>query len=85
MTQQENDNAYFFYMADEDEIVLPATFTVKAHQPVEGGSLMLLGHDKSLEWILNSKGLTVSIYKNTSKYSTKSICMDIKGLKDKIS
>jgi alpha-L-fucosidase len=63
MTQQENGNAYFFYMTDEGETNMPATITVKVHQPDEGETVMLLGYDQPLIWSKNNEGFTVNIPK----------------------
>lgn len=63
MTQQENGNAYFFYMTEEGETSMPATITVKAHQPAEGETVMLLGYNQPLIWSKNNEGFTVNIPK----------------------
>ncbi|MFK8059416.1 MAG: alpha-L-fucosidase, partial [Polaribacter sp.] len=61
MTQQENGNAYFFYMAKEDEKVMPATITINAHQPTKGSKVTFLGYNKPLKWNANDEGFTVKI------------------------
>ncbi len=61
MTQQKNGNAYFFYMAQEDETRMPAFINISSHQPVEGGTVRLLGYEEALEWTTNKEGFTVQI------------------------
>lgn len=63
MTQQENGNAYFFYMSEEEETIMPASITINTHQPIEGGTVMLLGYDQPLKWTKNGQGFTVNIPK----------------------
>ncbi|MFK7749488.1 MAG: alpha-L-fucosidase, partial [Kordia sp.] len=63
MTQQENGNAYFFYMAAEDEKIMPSTITVNSHQPSEGATVELLGYNQPLKWSKSGKGFTVDIPK----------------------
>mgnify|MGYP000346366129 FL=1 len=63
MTQQENGNAYFFYMAAEDEKIMPAKITVNSHQPSNGATVNLLGYNKPLKWSKNGEGFTVNIPK----------------------
>lgn len=63
MTQQENGNAYFFYMAAEDEKIMPVSITVNSHQPSNGATVKLLGYNKPLKWSKNGEGFTVNIPK----------------------
>lgn len=67
MTQQDNGNAYFFYMANENETTLPAKITIDSHQPVKGGTVRLLGYDQPLSWTPTGEGFTVSIPKQLQK------------------
>ncbi|MCF7920199.1 MAG: alpha-L-fucosidase [Candidatus Cloacimonetes bacterium] len=50
MTQQENGNAYFFYLCESDENTMPATIRIDSHCPAEKAEVTLLGYDKPLEW-----------------------------------
>lgn len=63
MTQQENGNAYFFYMAQENETTMPATISVNSHQPADGATVMLLGYDEPLQWTKEGEGFRVKIPK----------------------
>lgn len=63
MTQQANGNAYFFYLAEENETEIPATITVKSHQPTKDSEVHLLGYDKPLKWTAAGNGFTVTIPK----------------------
>lgn len=61
MTQQENGNSYFFYMAEENETKIPATISIASHQPIKGGTVTLLGYNEPLKWIPNGEGFTATI------------------------
>ncbi|MCG8330726.1 MAG: alpha-L-fucosidase [Chitinophagales bacterium] len=63
MTQQENGNAYFFYMAEENEDQIPAEISITSHQPKEGSSITLLGYNKPLKWTKTATGFKVVIPK----------------------
>jgi alpha-L-fucosidase len=63
MTQQENGDMYFFYMAEEDETVMPSEIVVNALQPAKGSKVSLLGSDLILSWKPKGNGFSVSIPK----------------------
>ncbi|MFA7273796.1 MAG: alpha-L-fucosidase [Crocinitomicaceae bacterium] len=63
MTQQNNGNSYFFYLAKENETTMPAEIHVRSHQPVSGSTIMLLGYNQPLKWKKKDNGFTVSIPK----------------------
>jgi len=63
MTQQDNGNAYFFYMAAEDEKELPKSIMVNSHQPAANSSVHILGYDQPLTWYASGNGFTVNIPK----------------------
>ncbi|MBR8534205.1 alpha-L-fucosidase [Carboxylicivirga sediminis] len=63
MTQQDNGNAYFMYMAEAGENSMPATITVTSQQPVDGSEVHLLGYHKPLKWKKVADGFSVSIPK----------------------
>lgn len=63
MTQQDNGNAYFFYMAKENETALPAEISIASHQPTDGSTVTLLGDNQPLKWKKNGEGFTVTIPK----------------------
>lgn len=67
MTQQKNGNAYFFYLAKDKETELPATITIKSHQPANGSEVYLLGYEKALKWTAVGNGFTVNIPKSLRK------------------
>lgn len=61
MTLQENGNAYFFYMTQENETKIPETISITSQQPAEGAEVTLLGYNEPLAWIKNDQGFTVNI------------------------
>jgi len=61
MTQQANGNAYFFYMSEENENVMPAEILVKSHQPKAKAKVTLLGSKKTLSWETSGEGFTIKI------------------------
>ncbi|MBR9919535.1 MAG: alpha-L-fucosidase [Bacteroidetes bacterium] len=61
MTQQANGDAYFFYLADENETEMPASISVKSHQPKKDSKVYLLGYEKALKWRTTESGFTVDI------------------------
>ncbi len=63
MTQKENGNAYFYYLAKEEETTMPDRIVIKSHQPAKGSKVMLLGYDKPLSWEETGTGFTVKIPK----------------------
>ena len=67
LTQQENGNTYFFYMAIEGENQLPETITIESHQPTKESKVTLLGSSIALKWKVVGKGFTVSIPENLRK------------------
>ncbi|GGG98003.1 alpha-L-fucosidase [Polaribacter pacificus] len=78
MTQQENGNAYFFYMAKEGETSIPKEITVQSHQPDKGAKVYLLGYEKPLRWITDGKGFRVQIPKGLQKKSPSKYVFTIK-------
>lgn len=63
MTQQDNGNAYFFYLCKAGETTMPETLTIPSHQPAPGATVTLLGSQKSLKWKTEGSGFTVTIPK----------------------
>ncbi|GLR15639.1 alpha-L-fucosidase [Portibacter lacus] len=61
MTQKENGNTYFFYMAEEDEKNMPSKISVESHQPAAGSEVTLLGYDQPLKWMKEKAGFSVEI------------------------
>jgi len=61
MTQQDNGNVYFMYMADEGEKTIPAEIKVESLQPANGAKLTLLGSRIRLKWRKDGNGFVVSI------------------------
>ncbi|MGQ1889912.1 alpha-L-fucosidase [Thermophagus sp. OGC60D27] len=60
MTQKEG-HAYFIYMDKEKSGKMPRKVHIKAHQPVSGASVTLLGFDFPLKWIPVNNGFEVNI------------------------
>lgn len=61
ITQQENGNTFFFYLAAEDELNLPSEIAIKSHQPANGATVTLLGFEKKLKWKKDGEGFKVII------------------------
>lgn len=61
MTQQENGETYFFYLAKEGELEMPEEIEVKSHQPKNDASVTLLGSNKKLKWSKMGDGFKVII------------------------
>jgi alpha-L-fucosidase len=61
MTQQDNGNAYFFYLANQDENTMPAEIIIKSHQPTKKAKVYLLGYAKPLKWKKLNEGFKVFI------------------------
>jgi alpha-L-fucosidase len=70
MTQQDNGNAYFFYLCRADEPSMPETITIKSQRPAKGAKVTLLGHQKTLKWESEGKGFKVFIPKSLRNRST---------------
>lgn len=64
MTQQDNGETYFFYLAEEGEHQMPAEIVIKSHQPAKGSSVVLLGSEKKLTWKNTEAGFVVTIPKS---------------------
>ncbi len=64
MTQQDNGNAYFFYLCKEGENKMPEAISIQSHQPAEGAKVTLLGSKKSLKWEPSGDGFKVFIPKS---------------------
>lgn len=64
MTQQDNGNAYFFYMAKENENKMLSHISITSHQPKEGSIVTLLGYNKPLKWVKTGTGFNVTIPKS---------------------
>ena len=60
ITQKEDGNTYFFYMAEEGEKNMPAQIMVNSLQPEVGSSVSLLGKGK-VKWKEDGDGFVVSI------------------------
>lgn len=63
MTQQDNGNAYFFYLCKDGENNMPESITIQSHQPAKGAQVSLLGSKKSLKWEPAGDGFKVFIPK----------------------
>lgn len=61
MTQQDNGNAYFFYLCNENETMIPGEIIIKSHQPSPDATVTLLGINKPLKWELLADGFKVII------------------------
>ncbi len=67
MTQQDNGNAYFFYMTEENENTIPSEILITSHQPEKNAKVTLLGSKKSLKWKKVGNGFKIIIPKELSK------------------
>lgn len=63
MTQKKSGEAYFFYIAGENETSIPSEIVVKSHHPAKGARITLLGSNKSLKWVATGEGFKVKIPK----------------------
>lgn len=63
MTQNDQGNAFFYYMAEEEETTMPAQIEIRSHQPAKGSQVSLLGYNKPLSWKKTATGFTVKIPK----------------------
>ena len=61
ITQQENGETYFFYLAEEGEIKMPEEIAIKSHHPAKGALVTLLGSNKKLKWLKDGDGFKVTI------------------------
>jgi alpha-L-fucosidase len=67
MTQQENGETYFFYLAAEDEAELPGEIIIKSHQPAKGANVTLMGINKKLKWSNDGDGFIITIPNSVQK------------------
>ena len=67
MTQQENGNVYFLYLAGKDEGHLPDKIAIKSLQPAKGAKVTLLGSKVTLRWKAVGEGFVVSIPESLRK------------------
>jgi len=67
MTQKEDGTTYFFYLAKEDEVVMPSRIKISSHQPGKGSTIHLLGIDKALTWSESGKGFAINIPESIQK------------------
>ena len=61
MTQKDNGNSYFFYMADEKESKIPDEIVINSHFPSKNAKIQLLGIDTPLKWVKSNKGFKILI------------------------
>lgn len=61
MTQQDNGNAYFFYLCEENEVKMPSEIIIKSHQPVPKAIVTFLGIKEVLKWELEGSGFKVNV------------------------
>ena len=61
MTQQDNGNAYFFYLSEKNESIMPSEIIIKSHQPEPKAAITLLGVNEALKWELEGSGFKVII------------------------
>jgi alpha-L-fucosidase len=63
MTQQDNGDMYFFYMAKEDETTMPSEIIVNSMELVKGSKVTLLGSEQALTWSATTEGFKVNVPK----------------------
>jgi len=61
MTSQKDGSAFFLYLADENETVMPTEIRVTSHRPAEGARVTLLGATARLTWRADGDGFVVAI------------------------
>jgi alpha-L-fucosidase len=61
MTQQENGNVYFLYLAGKDEVNIPDKIAIKSLQPAKGAKVTMLGSKVALKWKAEGEGFVVAI------------------------
>ncbi|MEI7828762.1 MAG: alpha-L-fucosidase [Prolixibacteraceae bacterium] len=61
MTQQENGNVYFLYLAGKDQLNIPDKIAIKSLQPAKGAKVTMLGSKVTLKWKEEGDGFVVSI------------------------
>lgn len=61
MTQQANGSAYFFYLCEDEEYIIPSEIIIASHQPHSSATVTLLGVKKALKWELQDTGFKVLI------------------------
>jgi len=61
MTSQKDGSAFFLYLADENETVMPREIRVTSHRPAQGARVTLLGASAPLTWRAEGDGFVVTI------------------------
>jgi alpha-L-fucosidase len=61
MTSQKDGSAFFLYLADENETVMPGEIRVTSHRPADGARVTLLGATAPLAWRPEGDGFAVAI------------------------
>jgi alpha-L-fucosidase len=61
MTRQNGGSAFFLYLADENETVMPKEIRVNSHRPSVGAQVTLLGSNIKLSWKVDGNGFIVTI------------------------
>jgi alpha-L-fucosidase len=62
MTRQKDGTAYFIYLADTHDTMLPATIRIASHRPAAGARVTLVGGGTSaLEWKADGRGFIVTV------------------------
>ncbi|WP_044117743.1 alpha-L-fucosidase [Alkaliflexus imshenetskii] len=61
LTQKNEKEVYFIYMADKDEVRMPSQIFIETHQPAAGAEVKLLGSDMPLSWKAKGNGFVVDI------------------------
>lgn len=64
ITQQDNGNTYFFYLAKDGENKIPSEIVINSHQPSKNAKVTLLGSKSGLKWKKKDSGFVVSIPEN---------------------
>lgn len=60
-TKGKNNEVFAIYLADKDEVNMPAEIQIKSINPVKGATITLLGSNEKLKWEKHESGFTVKI------------------------
>jgi alpha-L-fucosidase len=61
ITQGVSGEAYFMYLADTNETIIPASIFISSHQPANNAKISLLGSNQILDYVAEGSGFRVII------------------------
>jgi len=71
LTEGKNNEVFAIYLADKDEVNMPAEIQIKSLNPEKGATITLLGSNEKLKWEKQESGFSVKI---PSKYQKTPPC-----------